>query len=115
MRAIGWEEAEQAGTGAASVAVVYFFDGRNAPRTGRHFGISRQTFCRWKRRFDRHDLTTLEQHSHRPRRVCQPMSLAQTRQLDADHADAIVQVASEPPGFALDLQVAISCAGNSQR
>jgi hypothetical protein len=27
---------------------------------------------RWKRRFDRHDLTTLEEHSHRPRKVRQP-------------------------------------------
>ncbi len=41
-------------------------------RTCRHFGISRQTFYRWKRRFDRHDLTTLEEHSHRPRKVRQP-------------------------------------------
>jgi transposase-like protein len=36
------------------------------------FGVSRQTFYRWKRRFDRHDLTTLEGHSHRPRKVRQP-------------------------------------------
>src|SRR5260370_42182552 len=35
-------------------------------------GISRQTFYRWKRRFDRHDLTTLEERSHRPRQVRQP-------------------------------------------
>jgi len=52
--------------------LFYFFNGRNAVSTCRHFGISRQTFYRWKRRFDRHDLTTLEEHSHRPRRVRQP-------------------------------------------
>ena len=50
----------------------YFFNGRNASRTCRRFGISRQTFYRWKRRFDRHDLTTLEARSHRPRKVRQP-------------------------------------------
>src|ERR1700740_1563596 len=52
--------------------LFYFFNGRSAARTCRHFGISRQTFYRWKRRFDRHDLTTLEGHSHRPRIVRQP-------------------------------------------
>jgi transposase-like protein len=50
--------------------LFYYFNGRNAARTCRHFGISRQTFYRWKRRFDRHDLTTLR--SHRPRRVRKP-------------------------------------------
>lgn len=29
-------------------------------------------FYRWKRRFDRHDLSTLEEHSHHPRRVRRP-------------------------------------------
>jgi transposase InsO family protein len=38
----------------------------NARRTCRHFDISPQTFYRWKRRFDRLDLTTLEDGSHRP-------------------------------------------------
>jgi putative transposase len=52
--------------------LFYSFNGRNVRRTCRHFGISRQTFYRWKRRFDRHDLTTLEGRSHRPRRVRQP-------------------------------------------
>src|ERR1017187_2774613 len=52
--------------------LFYLFNGRNARRTCRHFGISRQTFYRWKRRFDRHDLTTLEERSHRPHRVRKP-------------------------------------------
>jgi len=52
--------------------LFYSFNGRNVARTCRHFGISRQTFYRWKRRFDRHDPTTLEGHSHRPRKVRQP-------------------------------------------
>ena len=33
--------------------LFYSFNGRNAARTCRHFGISRQTFYRWWRRFDR--------------------------------------------------------------
>src|SRR6184192_3630157 len=52
--------------------LFYYFNGRNAARTCRRFGISRQTFYRWKRRFDRHDLTTLEGRSHRPRNTRQP-------------------------------------------
>jgi len=52
--------------------LYYYFNGRNVARTCRHFAISRQTFYRWKRRFDRHDLTTLEDHAHRPHHVRQP-------------------------------------------
>ena len=52
--------------------LFYDFNGRNVARTCRHFGISRQTFYRWKRRFDRHELSTLEEHSHRPHKVRKP-------------------------------------------
>src|SRR5258707_1672564 len=85
MRASGWDELSEArklarlgkkvsraAQGRLQWMLFYFFNGRNAARTCRHFGISRQTFYRWKRRFDRHDLSTLEGHSHRPRRVRQP-------------------------------------------
>jgi hypothetical protein len=41
-------------------------------RTCRHFGISRQTFYRWQRRYDPYDLTTLEERSHCPRQRRQP-------------------------------------------
>ena len=50
----------------------YHTHGRNAALTCRHFAISRQTFYRWKRRFDRHDLVSLEDLSHRPHRVRHP-------------------------------------------
>jgi putative transposase len=50
----------------------YQAHGRNAALTCRHFGISRQTFYRWKRRYRPGDLTTLESHSHRPKRLRQP-------------------------------------------
>jgi len=44
----------------------------NVARTCRHFGISRQTFYRWRRRYDPQNLATLEQRSHRPHRRRQP-------------------------------------------
>jgi transposase InsO family protein len=46
----------------------------NARLTCRHFGISAQTFYRWKNRFDPYDLTTLEADSRRPRHVRQPQT-----------------------------------------
>ena len=44
----------------------------NVAQTCRHFGISRQTFYRWQRRYDPYDLTSLEQRSHRPRQCRLP-------------------------------------------
>jgi putative transposase len=45
---------------------------RNVARTCRHFGISRQTFYRWQRRYDPYDLTSLEERSHCPHHRRQP-------------------------------------------
>jgi putative transposase len=50
----------------------FYRHNRNAVRTCRHFGISRQTFYRWQRRYDPYDLHTLESRSHRPHRQRQP-------------------------------------------
>jgi transposase len=44
----------------------------NVAHTCRHFGIGRQTFYRWQRRYDPYDLTSLEERSHRPRQCRQP-------------------------------------------
>jgi transposase len=44
----------------------YYGRCQNARKTCRYFGISTQTFYRWKRRFDPTDLTTLESESSRP-------------------------------------------------
>jgi len=52
--------------------LFYYFNGWNASRTCRRFAISRQTFYRWKRRFDRHDLSSLQERSHRPHQVRLP-------------------------------------------
>lgn len=46
--------------------------GNNARLTCRHFGISPDTFYRWKRRFKKRDLSSLENHSRRPNHVRQP-------------------------------------------
>jgi putative transposase len=45
---------------------------RNARLTCRHFGISPQTFYRWKGRFEKHRAESLENHSCRPRRTRHP-------------------------------------------
>src|ERR1700689_5987832 len=44
----------------------------NVALTCRHFGISRQTFYRWLKRYEPLDLTALEERSHCPRRRRQP-------------------------------------------
>lgn len=44
----------------------------NARLTCRYFGISHQTFYRWKRRYDPAHLGSLENRSHRPKHVRQP-------------------------------------------
>jgi transposase-like protein len=44
----------------------------NVAQTCRHFGISRQTFYRWRKRYEPVDLRTLEERSHCPRRRRRP-------------------------------------------
>lgn len=50
----------------------YESHGHNAALTCRYFGISRQSLYRWRRRYDRWDLSTLEERSRRPRRLRRP-------------------------------------------
>ena len=50
----------------------YRAHGNNAALTSRYFGISRQTFYRWKRRYNPRDLSSLESRSHRPHRLRKP-------------------------------------------
>lgn len=50
----------------------YYSHGRNARLTCRYFGISPQTFYRWKKRYNPRHLKTLDDHSHRPRNIRQP-------------------------------------------
>lgn len=46
----------------------------NARKVCRYYGISPQTFYRWKRRFNPHDLSTLESGSSRPHRRRKPQT-----------------------------------------
>jgi len=50
----------------------FYCQSKNVALTCRHFGISRQTFYRWQRRYDPMDLSSLESGSHRPRRCRRP-------------------------------------------
>jgi putative transposase len=50
----------------------YNYHSQNARLTCRYFGISAQTFYRWKRRYDPRNLKTLENRSHRPKHLRQP-------------------------------------------
>lgn len=50
----------------------YNTHGSNARLTCRYFGITPQTFYRWKRRYDPAHLESLEDHSHRPKHVRRP-------------------------------------------
>jgi len=50
----------------------YYSRGRNARLTCRYFGISPQTFYRWKRRYNPGHLASLEDCSHRPQHLRQP-------------------------------------------
>src|SRR5262245_5596360 len=47
----------------------YYARGENASFTCRYFGISRETFYYWKRRYAPRDLRTLETRPSRPRHV----------------------------------------------
>jgi len=46
----------------------YYHKTKNASLTCRYFGISRKTFYKWKKRYNRWDLITLETRSRAPRR-----------------------------------------------
>jgi len=50
----------------------YARNGQNVSLTCRRFGLSRETFYRWKRRYDPHDLRTLEDRSSRPKKRRRP-------------------------------------------
>ena len=50
----------------------YYAAQGNAALTCRYFGISRQTFYRWKGRYNPRDLSSLEERSHKPKRLRQP-------------------------------------------
>ncbi len=67
----------------------------NARLTCRHFDISPQTFYRWKRRYNPGHLETLEDRTHRPKRVRQPT-------YSVEPAEAVVRLREEYPRWGKD-------------
>ena len=67
----------------------------NARLTCRYFGISPQTFYRWKKRYDPRHTESLEDHSHRPRHVRQPVYPVQL-------AEAVLMLREEYPRWGKD-------------
>ena len=73
----------------------YSSHGCNARLTCRYFGISPQTFYRWRRRYDPRHLESLEDRSHRPRRVRQPT-------YSVELVEAVVKLREEYPRWGKD-------------
>jgi len=69
--------------------------GHNARLTCRHFDIGPQTFYRWRRRYNPERLETLEDRSHRPRRVRQPT-------YSVELVQAVVRLREEYPRWGKD-------------
>jgi len=78
----------------------YDSHGQNARLTCRHFDISPQTFYRWKRRYNRWDLSSLEDGSHRPRHVRQPTYAVEL-------VKAVLKVREEYPRWGKDKLVVL--------
>jgi putative transposase len=74
--------------------------GRNARLTCRHFGISPDTFYRWKRKFDEGGPGFLEDGSRRPRRVRRP---TWSRELE----QAVLELRRLTPGWGKDKLVVL--------
>lgn len=67
----------------------------DASLTCRHFGIARQTFYRWKRRYDPQNLLSLEARSHRPHQV-------RRRTASAELKTAVLRCREEYPRWGKD-------------
>jgi transposase InsO family protein len=66
--------------------------GENVSLTCRHFGIARTTLMRWLSRYDRHDLTTLEDKSTAPRSRRTPTIALST-------VDLVLEIRDERPAW----------------
>lgn len=76
--------------------------GNNARLTCRYFGISPQTFYRWKRRYDPKHLESLEDRSHRPRHLRQPTA-------SWELVAAVLKVREQYPRWGKDKLVVLLC------
>jgi len=73
----------------------YYAPGENASRTCRYFGISRETFYYWKRRYTPRDLRTLETRPSRPRHP-------RLRTWSTDQVEAVQAIREEHPRWGKD-------------
>jgi transposase InsO family protein len=78
----------------------YAAHGRQARLTCRHFGISPQTFYRWRRRYHPGHLQTLESRSRRPQRVRQPTAAPEL-------VDAVLHLRQQYPRWGKDKLVVL--------
>ncbi len=78
--------------------------GCNARRTCRYFGISPQTFYRWKRRYNPRHLQSLEDRSHRPQHVRQPTYSTELVQV-------VLKLREKYPGWGRDKVVVVLLKG----
>ena len=74
--------------------------GYNARLTCRYFGISPQTFYRWKRRYNPRHLESLEDRSHRPRHLRQPA-------YSTELVEAVLRLREEYPRWGKDKLVVL--------
>ena len=68
--------------------------------TCRYFGISRQTFYRWKKRYNPRDLTSLEERSHKPKHLRRPTWSPQL-------AQAVLELREQYPRWGKDKLVVL--------
>jgi putative transposase len=78
----------------------YYNRCRNIRLTCRHFGISPQTFYRWKMRFDPEVLGTLEEESRRPKHVRSPQTAPEV-------VDRILELRTQYPRWGKDKLVVL--------
>jgi putative transposase len=78
----------------------YESHGHNARLTCRYFGMSPQTFYRWRRRYDPRNVRTLEDRSRRPRRRRQPS-------WGPELAQAVLRLREEYPRWGKDKLVVL--------
>ena len=78
----------------------YYSRGQNARLSCRYFGISPQTFYRWKRRYNPEHLESLEYRSPRPKRLRQPS-------YSVELVDAVLKLREEYPRWGKDKLVVL--------
>jgi transposase InsO family protein len=88
-------EPSRAGKLRLRIMLWYEEHGRNAALTCRHFGVSRDTFYRWRRRYEAFGVGGLEDGSHRPRQVRKP---TWTKELEK----AVLELRQLTPGWGKD-------------